>query len=107
MTQIISKERYQGQIKCAMEKHIELLRHNKNDDKFRKVGSRITELKGLYGRSKVYAVKQMNYFKRSQLIFINKKRVLMIFVTEVLQKLVFHNKLQKHKNNPKARHDTR
>lgn len=101
MVNIISEERFLSQIRRALEKYVLLQEGDPEDKKFKKIGYKIRGLKKLYKKDKVYAVKQLNYFEKSQILFTEEKRALVVFLIEVLQKLILHKKLQKPISTPK------
>jgi len=55
-------------------------------------------MKGLYGRDKVYAVKQLNFLEDAQIAYTEERRALIVQMIELLQKLILHKKLQKHED---------
>jgi len=101
MTSIISKERFLSQVKKAQHKHAQMLQSCPSDQSFRAIGPRIYDLRKLYDREKIYAVKQMQYFRQYQRLFTKEKRALMVTITELLQKLILHKKLESNKKSTK------
>lgn len=95
MAHIISAQRYQSQIKQAEEKYKLLTKKEEEDKKWKKLRGRMKKLRSLYHKDKVYAVKQLNFFEQSQILFQNEKRALIVFIVELLQKLILHKKLNK------------
>ena len=98
MVMIISEERYLSLVRKHTEQYLYLKEKFPNDKDWKKVKRVLSTLKGLYGRDKVYAVKQMNLLEDRQILFSEERRALIVQLVELLQKLILHKKLQRHQN---------
>jgi hypothetical protein len=98
MVVIISEERFQSQSRRLLEQYLFLKEKFPKDEKFKKLGRVPRVLKTLYRKDKVYAVKQLNYLEKHQIFFSEERRSLVVQMTELLQKLILHQKL----NRPKG-----
>ena len=94
MACVISKERYISQVKGFQEAYLVLREKFPEDENFRNLKPVIMNLKKLYPKDKVYAVKQMNYLEKHQVTFVEERRALIVKIVGVLQKLILHKKLQ-------------
>jgi hypothetical protein len=97
MITIISEERYKSQTKKFLEQYSHLKMKFPEDIKFKKIGRVLRALKTLYAKDKVYAVKQLNYVEKGFMYFAEERRALLVQVTELLQKLILHKKVNKDK----------
>lgn len=95
MVNIISEERYQSQSRKFLEQYKYLKQKFPEDIYFKKIGRIVRGLKGLYGRDKVYAVRQLNYAEKGLIAFSEERRALIVQVIELLQKLILHKKLNR------------
>jgi glucose-6-phosphate 1-dehydrogenase len=95
MTTIITEERFLSQARKFKEQFLYLQAKFPDDKSFKKLNRVIRSFKGLYGRDKVYAVKQLNYLETVQIGFSEERRALVVHMIELLQKLILHKKLNK------------
>ena len=99
MTEIISFERFKSQYKNILEKYKILLAKDKEkgevDINFKKIGRIIKNIRSIYGRDKVYAVRYLNYLEKYQCMFSEEKRALIVKAVELCQKVILHKKLRK------------
>lgn len=96
MAVIITPERYLSQVRKCREQALNLQAKFPEDKNFKRI-LRITKgLKALYGRDKVYAVRQLNYLEKAQVSFSEEQHALIVQMIEVLQKLILHKKLNRH-----------
>jgi hypothetical protein len=95
MTSIISEERFISQSQQVRHFYKILLDKEKDDENFRKLGRVYRQIKSLYFRDKVYAVRQLNFLEKMQTVFFEEKRALVVQTVEILQKLILHKKLNK------------
>lgn len=98
MTLIISEERFKSQGFELLESYKALQQKFPKDVSFKKVGRSIRTLRSLYGRDKVYAVRQLNYLEKAQIAFDEERRALIVRAIELLQKLILHKKLNQEKS---------
>lgn len=95
MPEIISEERFRSQAKQATELFKKLRDKFPEDVNFRKISRVFRQMKSLYFRDKVYAVKHLNFLEKMQVFFSEEKRALVVQTIEILQKLILHKKLNK------------
>lgn len=95
MSVIISEERYLSLTRKSVEQFEVLKAKFPEDKSFKKIGRIAKSLKSLYGRDKVYAVRQLNYLEKAQVAFSEERRALIVQMIELLQKLILHKKLNK------------
>jgi hypothetical protein len=95
MTTIITEERFLSQARKYSEQFLYLKAKFPEDKSFKKLNRVIRSFKGLYGREKVYAVKQLNFLENVQISFSEERRALVVQMIELLQKLILHKKLNK------------
>ncbi len=95
MANIISEERFLSQARKVKEQFLALREKFPEDRNFKKLNRVVRSFKGLYGRDKVYAVKQLNYLETVQVSFSEERRALVVQMIELLQKLILHKKLNK------------
>ncbi|NCP67494.1 hypothetical protein GW756_02330 [bacterium] len=95
MANIISEERFLSQARKAKEQYLFLREKFPDDKDFKRLNRVIRAFHGLYGRDKVYAVKQLNYLENVQISFQEERRALVVQMIELLQKLILHKKLSK------------
>ena len=95
MSVIITEERFLSQARKFVEQALYLKAKFPEDKNFKKVVRVSKSLKSLYGRDKVYAVRQLNYLEKAQIAFSEERRALIVQMVELLQKLILHKKLNK------------
>jgi uncharacterized membrane protein YbaN (DUF454 family) len=95
MVKILTEERFQSQIKEARESFRRLRDKFPEDDNFRKISRVFRQIKSLYFRDKVYAVKHLNFLEKIQVVFSEERKALVVRTIEILQKLILHKKLNK------------
>ena len=95
MTIIITQERYLSQARKFTEQFLYLKAKFPEDKGFKKIGSIASGLRPLFGRDKVYAVRQLNYLEKAQISFSEERRALIVQMIELLQKLILHKKLNR------------
>jgi uncharacterized membrane protein YbaN (DUF454 family) len=95
MVKILTEERFRSHVKQAMESFKKLKDKFPEDDNFRKISRVYRQMKSLYFRDKVYAVKHLNYLEKYQSSFTEERRALIVQTIEILQKLILHKKLIK------------
>ncbi len=95
MSIIITEERYLSLSRKCVEQFLYLKEKFPEDKGFKKIGRIAKGLKPLYGRDKVYAVRQLNYLEKAQIAFNEERRALIVQMIELLQKLILHKKLNK------------
>ena len=98
MAMIITEERYTSLARKHKEQYAFLREKFPNDIAFKKAGRVVRVLHTLYPKDKVYAVKQLNYLERHQILFTEERRALIVQIIELLQKLILHKKLNKPKD---------
>ena len=73
----------------------DLLDKDPKDVNFKKLSRVYRQMKSLYFRDKVYAVKHLNFLEKMQVFFSEEKRALVVQTVEILEKLILHKKLNK------------
>jgi hypothetical protein len=61
----------------------------------KKLGRVYRQMKSLYFRDKVYAIKHLNFLEKMQVVFSEERKALVVRTIEILQKLILHKKLNK------------
>lgn len=95
MVTIITEERFLSQARKHTEQFLYLKEKFPEDKSFKKIGRIARTLKSLYGRDKVYAVRQLNYLEKAQASFSEEQHALIVQLIELLQKLILHKKLNR------------
>ena len=95
MVNILTEERFRSQTKRLKESFRALREKFPEDENFKKISRVFRQLKSLYFRDKVYAVKHLNFLEKMQIAFSEERRALVVQTVEVLEKLILHKKLNK------------
>lgn len=97
MSVIITEERFLSQARKHVEQALYLKAKFPEDKNFKKIVRIAKSLKPLYGRDKVYSVRQLNFLEKAQIVFRDERRALIVQMIELLQKLILHKKLNRDK----------
>jgi len=95
MTLIISEERFISRVQRVRHSYKDLLVKYKEDVNLKKLGRVYRQMKSLYFRDKVYAIKHLNFLEKMQVVFSEEKRALVVQTVEILEKLILHKKLNR------------
>ncbi len=95
MSVIITEERFLSQARKCLEQALYLKAKFPEDKNFKRIVRIAKSLKPLYGRDKVYNVRQLNYLEKAQVTFSEERRALIVQMIELLQKLILHKKINK------------
>ena len=95
MPVILPKDRFESQRQLLTDRYIDLSKKYSNDKRWKKLARNFKRMEKCYSAKKVLTIKTVRFFEKYQMIFKEEQRALIVRAIELLQKLLWHKKLNR------------
>lgn len=95
MPNILPVERYESERGRLYERYKALKEKFPQDDRWGKIEKNFKRMEKCYSAKKVLSIKTLRFFEKYQLVFQEEQRALITQSIELLQKLLWHKKLNR------------
>jgi len=95
MPVILPKDRFESQRQLLTNRYFDLSKKYPDDERWKKLARNFKRMEKCYSAKKVLTIKTVRFFEKYQMIFKEEQRALIVRVIELLQKLLWHKKLNR------------